>query len=87
MYQAAQRSRKYASNRDHQTRPSRTVAIRWDQNTSTHDLTARSNAAAFGWHIQLGKVFDMTLLIAEVAAVYCAMYERRAIKTMLTVEE
>ncbi|MCA8880554.1 MAG: zinc-dependent alcohol dehydrogenase family protein [Rhodobacteraceae bacterium] len=37
--------------------------------------------------IQPGKVFDLTLPIAEVAEGYKAMDERRAIKTMLKVEE
>jgi threonine dehydrogenase-like Zn-dependent dehydrogenase len=36
--------------------------------------------------IQPGKVFDLTLPIAEVAEGYRAMDERRAIKTMLRVE-
>ena len=35
--------------------------------------------------IQPGKVFDLTLPIAEVAEGYRAMDERRAIKTLLTV--
>jgi len=37
--------------------------------------------------IQPGKVFDLTLPIAEVAEGYKAMDERRAIKTMLRVED
>ncbi|MBL8431879.1 MAG: IMP dehydrogenase, partial [Dechloromonas sp.] len=36
--------------------------------------------------IQPGKVFDLTLPIAEVAAGYKAMDERRAIKTLLRVD-
>ena len=35
--------------------------------------------------IKPGKVFDLTLPLAEVAEGYRAMDERRAIKTMLTV--
>jgi threonine dehydrogenase-like Zn-dependent dehydrogenase len=35
--------------------------------------------------IQPGKVFDLTLPLAEVAEGYRAMDERRAIKTLLTV--
>jgi len=36
--------------------------------------------------IQPGKVFDMDLPIAEVAAGYAAMDERRAIKVLLRVD-
>ena len=47
------------------------------------DLMNRVLAGA----IQPGRVFDLTLPIAEVAEGYKAMDERRAIKTMLRVEE
>jgi threonine dehydrogenase-like Zn-dependent dehydrogenase len=39
------------------------------------------------WNRQIdpGKVFDLTLPLDQVAEGYRAMYERRAIKTLLTV--